>query len=112
MYGLDPRRISSHSLRIGGATTAIAAAGMSEYEIKQMGGWKSDVFLDYARNTTQLFERARRALAKRTFTIPSTRRLNSGCTNTVSQHFQIGPSNGKYIYLCVLSFNLTVKKTI
>ena len=52
MYCLDPRRVSSHSLRIGGAT-AMAAAGMSEYEIKQMGGWKSDVFLDYARNTTQ-----------------------------------------------------------
>ena len=71
MYGLDPRRVSSHSLRIGG-TTAMAAAGMSEYKIKQMDGWKSYVFLDYARNKTQLFERARRALAKRTFTIQST----------------------------------------
>jgi hypothetical protein len=81
MYGLDPSRVSSHSLRIGGAT-AMAAAGMSEYEIKQMGEWKSDVFLDYARNTTQLFERARRALAKRSFNIQSTRRLNPGCTNT------------------------------
>ena len=81
MYGLDPSRVLSHSLRIGGAT-AMAAAGMSEYEIKQMGGWKSDVFLDYARNTTQLFEQARRALAKRSFNIQSTRRLNPGCTNT------------------------------
>ena len=51
LYGLDPHRISSHSLRIGGAT-AMAAAGMSEYEIKQMGGWKSVLFLVYARNTT------------------------------------------------------------
>ena len=80
MYGLDPSRVSSHSLRIGGAT-AMAAAGMSEYEIKQMGGWKSDVFLDYARNTTQLFERARSALAKKSFTIQSTRRLNPGCAS-------------------------------
>ena len=63
MYGLDPRRVSSHSLRIGGAT-AMAATEMSEFEIKLMGGWKSDVFLDYARNTTQLFERARRTFAK------------------------------------------------
>ena len=35
----------------------MAAAGMSEYEIKQIDGWKSDVFLDYARNITQLFKR-------------------------------------------------------
>jgi hypothetical protein len=80
MYGLDPSRVSSHSLRIGGAT-AMAAAGMSEFEIKQMGGWKSDVFLDYARNTTQLFERARSALATKSFTIQSTRRLNPGCAS-------------------------------
>ena len=70
IYGLDPRRVSSHSLRIGGAT-AMAATGMSKYEIQQMNGG----------NTTQLFERARRALAKRTFAIQSTRRLNPGCTN-------------------------------
>jgi hypothetical protein len=37
LYGLDPSRVSSHSLRIGGVT-ATAAAGMSEYETKQMGG--------------------------------------------------------------------------
>ena len=80
MYGLDPSRVLSHSLRIGGAT-AMAAAGMSECEIKQMGGWKSDVFLDYARNTTQLFERVRYALAKKAFTIQSTRRLNPGCAS-------------------------------
>ena len=51
---------------------------------------KSDVFLDYARNTTQLFEVARRALTKRTFTIQSTMRLNPGFAKiikkTVSQH--------------------------
>ena len=70
IYGLDPRRVSSHSLRIGGAT-AMSATGMSKYEIQQMDGG----------NTTQLFERARRALAKRTFAIQSTRRLNPGCTN-------------------------------
>ena len=87
MYGLDPRRISSHSLRIGGAK-AMAAAGMSEYEIKQMGGWKSDDFLDYARNTTQSSSSEHactRALAKRTFTIQSTRYLNPGCTNAIKR---------------------------
>jgi hypothetical protein len=80
IYGLAPRRVSFHSLRICGAA-AMAAAGMSEYEIKQMGGWKPDVFLDYVRNTTQLFERARRAQAKRAFTIQSIRHLNPGCAN-------------------------------
>ena len=77
IYGLAPHRISFHSLRICGA----AAMAAAEYEIKQMGGWKSDVVLDYARNTAQLFERARRAQAKRAFTIQSTRRLNPGCAN-------------------------------
>ncbi len=78
MYGLDEKRVSSHSLRIGGAT-ALAAAGMHEYEIKQMGGWKSDVFLDYARNTTQMFARARTALArKNAVTIQTTKRLHPG----------------------------------
>lgn len=78
MYGLDPTRVSSHSLRIGGAT-AMAAAGMHEYEIKQMGGWKSDVFLEYARNTTQMFARSRTALARRNeYTVQSTRRLHPG----------------------------------
>jgi hypothetical protein len=37
MYGLDSRCISPHSLRSFGAT-AMAAAGMSEYDIKKMGG--------------------------------------------------------------------------
>eukprot|EP01035_Chromulina_nebulosa_P001156 gene1156-1561_t len=78
MYGLDETRVSSHSLRIGGAT-ALAAAGMHEYEIKQMGGWKSDVFLEYARNTTQMFARARTALAhKGAATIQTTKRLHPG----------------------------------
>ena len=78
MYGLDEKRVSSHSLRIGGAT-ALAAAGMHEYEIKQMGGWKSDVFLDYARNTTQMFARARTALTRKNeVTIQTTKRLHPG----------------------------------
>ena len=78
MYGLDETRVSSHSLRIGGAT-ALAAAGLHEYEIKQMGGWKSDVFLEYARNTTQMFARARTALARKgATTIQTTKRLHPG----------------------------------
>ena len=79
MYGLEENRVSSHSLRIGGAT-ALAAAGLHEYEIKQMGGWKSDVFLEYARNTTEMFARARTALArKNSAALQNTKRLHPGC---------------------------------
>jgi hypothetical protein len=61
--GLDPRRISSHSLRIGGAA-ALAAAGMPDYVIMNMGRWKSLTFLTYIRKSTEMFEGARNALAR------------------------------------------------
>jgi hypothetical protein len=44
-FSLDPTRISSHSLRIGGAS-ALAAAGVPDYIILDMGRWKSLVFFD------------------------------------------------------------------
>jgi len=37
--GLSPQRVSTHSLRYGGAT-ALAAAGFPEYVIAMYGGWK------------------------------------------------------------------------
>jgi site-specific recombinase XerD len=37
--GIDPARVSSHSLRIGGATT-LAAAGLNDHEIQGVGDWK------------------------------------------------------------------------
>jgi hypothetical protein len=43
-----PNRYSSHSLRIGGATAALAA-GMSMDQIRAIGGWKSDVIDRYLR---------------------------------------------------------------
>ena len=61
--GLDPRRISSHSLRIGGAA-ALAAAGMPDYVIMNMGRWRSLAFLAYIRKSTEMFENARNALAR------------------------------------------------
>ena len=61
--GLDPRRISSHSLRIGGAA-ALAAAGMPDYVIMNMGLWRSLAFLAYIRKSTEMFENARNALAR------------------------------------------------
>jgi len=61
-FGLDPRRVSSHSLRIGGAST-LAAAGLTDNEIMRVGAWRSTAFLTYLRQNVQLFEKARSALA-------------------------------------------------
>lgn len=48
VVGADTLRISSHALRIGGATEALIG-GMSAEHIKVMGGWKSDAFMLYLR---------------------------------------------------------------
>ena len=63
-FQLDPARVSSHSLRIGGAS-ALAAAGVPDYIIMNMGRWKSLAFLTYVRRSAQMFERARYALSRR-----------------------------------------------
>jgi hypothetical protein len=60
--GLDPKRVSSHSLRIGGAST-LAAAGLNDHEIQGVGDWKSNTYLTYVRKNILLFEKSRRALA-------------------------------------------------
>ena len=46
--GLDPRRFGAHSLRIGGATAALAA-GMSPSTIRAAGRWASDIYEIYTR---------------------------------------------------------------
>ena len=46
--GLDPRRFGAHSLRIGGATAALAA-GLSPAAIRAAGRWGSDVYQLYTR---------------------------------------------------------------
>lgn len=63
--GLDPTRVSSHSLRIGGAST-LAAAGLNDHEIQGVGDWKSNAYLTYVRKNINLFEKTRRALAAST----------------------------------------------
>ena len=42
--GLDPSRISGHSLRSGGATFQ---ANIPEEFIKRLGDWRSDAFKSY-----------------------------------------------------------------
>ena len=44
--GLDPSRISGHSLRSGGATLAFQAKIPEEF-IKRLGDWRSDAFKSY-----------------------------------------------------------------
>eukprot|EP00966_Prymnesium_polylepis_P161728 3737982-Prymnesium_polylepis.1 len=50
--GLDPARFGAHSLRIGGATAALAAS-VHPSVIRITGRWSSDVWEIYARITKQ-----------------------------------------------------------
>ena len=50
--GLDPNRFGAHSLRIGGATAALAA-GVPPALIRIMGRWSSDVYEIYCRMSLQ-----------------------------------------------------------
>lgn len=50
--GLDPARFGAHSLRIGGASAALAA-GVPPALIRIMGRWSSDVYEIYCRMSLQ-----------------------------------------------------------
>lgn len=65
-HGLDPDRVHSHSVRIGGATV-LAAAQVPDYVIMAMGGWASAVYLQYDCPSLQLYAAAQEALANATF---------------------------------------------
>jgi hypothetical protein len=74
-YKIDEARVSSHSLRIGGATT-LSAAGLSNDEVKRFADWHSDALLLYLRRSILLFERARQAMSSpAAMTVADTRRL-------------------------------------
>ena len=49
-------------MRIGGATI-LAAAGLNDHEIQDVGDWKSNSYLTYVRKNITLFDKARKALA-------------------------------------------------
>ena len=59
--------ISSHSLRIGAASTA-AAAGCPKWLIQALGRWSSDCFRDYIRIPTSTIKKTSNQLAKCTST--------------------------------------------
>ena len=65
-HGLDPARVHSHSVRIGGATV-LAAAQVPDYVIMAMGGWASAVYLQYIRPSLQIYAAAQDALANASF---------------------------------------------
>ena len=79
--GIDPARVSLHSLRIGGATT-LAAAGLYDHEIQGVGDWKSNSYLTYVRKNITLFEKARKALASPTAIDSTAVRRMYGFTNS------------------------------
>ena len=61
-YRLDPSRLSTHSLRIGGASM-LAAAGVADSTITKMGRWKSLAFLGYIRMACASFDKAVQAIS-------------------------------------------------
>jgi hypothetical protein len=64
--GLEPSLYGGHSLRIGGATAALAA-GLSASVIRVMGRWDSDVFELYARASADGARRAGTVIASTSF---------------------------------------------
>jgi hypothetical protein len=54
---------STHSLRIGGATTLIAL-GFDTAVVKLLGRWKSDAFQLYVRNNPEIYRTVSHSLAK------------------------------------------------
>jgi len=57
LFGFDPSKFSSHSLRIGGAS-ALAAAGAPSWVIQLTGRWMSLAFLQYIRLASTAFQRS------------------------------------------------------
>jgi hypothetical protein len=60
--GLDPARFGAHSLRIGGASAALAA-GVPPALIRIMGRWSSDIYEIYCRMSLQSAMGVGRAIA-------------------------------------------------
>ena len=68
--GMDVAYLSSHSLRIGGAT-ALADADASDRDIQFAGRWRSDAFLKYIRVSIRRLA----AIAKAVYVAPASIRI-------------------------------------
>ena len=64
-FGLNPKRVHTHSLRFAGAST-LAASNFPDSVIMKMGRWKSLAFLSYIRMAKEIFSRVACALSDRT----------------------------------------------
>ena len=64
-FGLNPKRVHTHSLRFAGAST-LAASNFPDSVIMKMGRWKSLAFLSYIRMAKEIFSRVASALSDRT----------------------------------------------
>jgi len=69
-FGLNSKRVHTHSLRFAGAST-LAAAKIEDSVIMKMGRWKSLAFLGYIRMAKEIFARVAAALADRTILPPA-----------------------------------------
>lgn len=61
LSGFSPEPFSSHSFRIGAATTA-AFNGLSQHQIQTLGRWSSEAFKSYIRLSKYHLKEAQRAL--------------------------------------------------
>ena len=57
LFNLELKRVRTQSIR-GGTATTLSAGRATNYEIRSLGGWQSDVNLEYIRATTQNYSHA------------------------------------------------------
>ena len=81
-FGIRSKKISSHSLRVVGAASALANGGVPDYIIQKIGRWKSLVILQYIRMARGSFELAQKVLLDRNnFNVEDVRHWHPGAVH-------------------------------